>query len=134
MCVRERGLFATVDTLTEFVVADHAGRRNVPTIVIGFITKVDRDDHFQSHNPEFKPPFASAADYEAAGVAFLSGALTGNMMECVRRNGDIVRYDRATSEFAICDSYGALRTYYKPDPAVHKQKDNVSYFRGQCLK
>ena len=55
-------------------------------------------------------------------------------MEGVRRNGDIVRYDTGSNEFAICDRDGILLTYYKPDPAIHRERDNITYFRGQCLK
>jgi pyocin large subunit-like protein len=55
-------------------------------------------------------------------------------MECVRRNGDTIRYNPPTNEFAICDRDGVLRTYYKPDRAIHKQKDHITYFKGQCLK
>jgi filamentous hemagglutinin len=106
----------------------------VPRTVYGFMTKLDRDDHFQCHNPEFDPSFASAEDYEAAGIAFLTGPLTGTMMEGMRRNGDIIRFDSATDEFAICDRNGVLKTYYKPTPAIHKQRDNIVYFRGQLLK
>ena len=106
----------------------------MPTAVYGFISRVERDDHFQVHELEFDPPFASAADYEAAGIAFLTGTVTAIIMECVRRSGDTIRYNPSTNEFAICDRDGVLRTYYKPDPIIHKQKDNITYFRGQCLK
>ncbi len=94
----------------------------------------DRSDHFQSHGGDFNPPFTSAEDYEAAGIAFLTTALTGNMKEGLRRNGDVIRFDSSTDEFAICDRNGVLKTYYKPDPKIHKQKDNTAYFRGQCQK
>ena len=47
------------------------------------------------------------------------------------RDGQIIRYDIRTNEFAICDSASAVTTYFKPDPAVHKQSDNVAYFRSR---
>jgi filamentous hemagglutinin len=105
----------------------------VPTSVYGFIDNMERDNHFQLHGNEFNPMFASAAEYEAAAIAFLTGPLAGSM-ECVRRNGDTIRFDPATDEFAICDRDGVLKTYYKPSPSIHKQKDNTTYFRGQCKK
>jgi filamentous hemagglutinin len=105
----------------------------VPTSLYGFIDNVERENHFQLHGSEFNPVFGSAVDYEAAAIAFLSTPLAGRM-ECVRRNGDTIRFDDATDEFAICDRDGILKTYYKPDPAIHRQKDNTAYFKGQCLK
>jgi len=106
---------------------------NVPTSVYGFIGNVERENHFQLHGSEFKPRFASAADYETAAIAFLAGPLAGRM-ECVRRNGDTIRFDPVTNEFAICDRDSVLKTYYRPNPAIHHQKDNTAYFKGQCKK
>jgi len=106
----------------------------VPTAVYGFISRVEREDHFQVHELDFNPPFASAGEYEAGGIAFLTATATNTIMECMRRNGDTIRYDLSTNEFAICDRDGVLRTYYKPDPSIHRQKDNIAYFKGQCLK
>ena len=105
----------------------------MPTTVYGFITKFERNDHFQFHGREFSPAFASAEDYEAAAIAFLTCPLTDTMLEGSRRNGDVIRFNRATDEFAICDRDGVLKTYYE-DPRIHKQRDNVAYFEGQCLK
>ena len=106
----------------------------MPTIVYGFLTRVDRDDHFQNHEHEFDPPFASAEEYEEAGIAFLTARPTRAIMEAVRRNGDLVRYSPLSNEFAICDRDGILLTYYKPNPLVHREPDNVTYFRKQSLK
>ena len=106
----------------------------MPAFVQGFLARIDRDDHFQNHVGEFDPPFGSAEEYEKAAIAFLTAPLTGAIMEGVRRNGDIVRYDTGSNEFAICDRDGILLTYYKPDPAIHRERDNITYFRGQCLK
>jgi len=104
----------------------------VPSSVKGFITKYDRDHHFQLHNAEFTPPFASAEEYEAAAIVFLEKPLTGTIMEGMRiQDGHIIRYDSTTNEFAICDSDtgGFVTTYFKPDPAIHGQSNNIAYFR-----
>jgi filamentous hemagglutinin len=105
----------------------------VPGNVQGFLTSFDRDDHFQNHEFEFLPPFATAQEYESAGIAFLTAPLGGAIMEGVRQNGDIVRYDSQSNEFAICDRSGILLTYFKPNPAVHRERDNIAYFKAQCL-
>jgi len=107
---------------------------SVSTIVHGFLTRTDRENHFRYHQDEFDPPFSSAEEYETAGIAFLTAPLAGAIMEGVRRNGDIIRYNPKTQEFAICDRDGILLTYYKPDPRTHRQRNNLTHFRGQCIK
>lgn len=46
-------------------------------------------------------------------------------------NGDIVRYNRTTEEFGIVDVSGFLKTFYIPDPLVHGEADNDSYFEAE---
>ena len=106
----------------------------MPAIVNGFLTRLDREDHFQNHQHEFDPPFTTVEEYETAAMAFLTTPSTSAIMEGVRRNGDIVRYDPLSNEFAICDRDGTILTYFKPTPVVHRERDNVTYFRKQCLK
>ena len=104
----------------------------MPKSINGFVTKFDRDLHFDSHASEFSPPFASEEEYEAAAIAFLEKHLAAGMMEGLRiRDGATIRYDPGINEFAICDDSGAVTTYFKPDPAIHKQGDNVAYFRSR---
>jgi filamentous hemagglutinin len=103
-------------------------------VVYGFVDPEEKDNHFLDHNREFEPEFASAEEYEAAAIAFLSCSLSDTMHECVRRNGDRIRFDQATDEFAICAYDGYLKTYYKPDVYWHEQESNLVYFRGQCAK
>ena len=52
------------------------------------------------------------------------------MLEKVRPNGDIVRYNPAINEFGVVSSKGDIRTYYKPDPAVHGKGANLDYFNA----
>jgi pyocin large subunit-like protein len=102
--------------------------------VIGFISAWDRDEHFAEQRAEFGARFTSAQAYEAGAVAFFNEPLVGTMMEGVRSDGWRIRFDSATDEFAICDSEGYVRTYYKPDPRKHKFRNNISYFRRRCLQ
>lgn len=103
----------------------------MPTVV-RFISVWDRDQHFEDHGHEFSPVFASSQEYEAAAIEFLSGPLVGSMMESLRQDGATVRYNPATNELAICDVDGYVRTYFKPNPAIHKLADNLTYFRRRC--
>ncbi|HYD38569.1 MAG TPA: hypothetical protein VEA60_13215, partial [Allosphingosinicella sp.] len=36
-----------------------------------------------------------------------------------------------TQEFGIIRKDGAIRTYFKPDPKVHRMKTNEDYFRQE---
>ncbi|MFJ9604685.1 hypothetical protein [Streptomyces althioticus] len=49
----------------------------------------------------------------------------------VRGGGDIVKYNRATENFGIMSPDGSIRTYDKPDPAVHGYHSNQEYFDAQ---
>lgn len=107
----------------------------MPKNVRGFVSKYDRDTHFDAHNAEFVPPFPSAEEYEAAAIAFLNRPVTGTIKGALRvKDGHVARYDTATNELAMCDATGAVTTYFKPDPAIHKQGDNLTYFRRRVLQ
>jgi filamentous hemagglutinin len=86
-------------------------------------------DHFNRHGADFGA--TSAAQYERAADGFLSGTRGTGVLEKVRPNGDIVRYDPATEAFGIIKPDGTIRTYYKPDPAVHGYRTNLDYFNAQ---
>ena len=102
----------------------------MPNTIKGFISTYDRDLHFDDHGAEFAPPFASAEEYEAAAIAFLAKPIAGSIIDGLRiKDGHTIRYDSSTNEFAICDMDGAVATYFKPNPAIHKQGDNLSYVR-----
>ena len=63
--------------------------------------------------------------------AFLNGPRGTGVLQKVRANGDIVRYDPATQAFGVVKPDGTIRTYYKPDPAVHGYPTNLDYFNAQ---
>ena len=69
------------------------------------------------------------------GVAFLNRSIVGNLIERQRiKDGWRLRIDLDTDEFAICDTAGFLRTYYKANPFEHGKGDNLKYFRKRCLQ
>ena len=47
---------------------------------------------------------------------FLTSPKAVGVLEKVRPNGDILRYDPVTNSFGVISSNGAIRTYYKPTP------------------
>jgi filamentous hemagglutinin len=87
------------------------------------------NDHFNRHGSDFGA--RTAAEYEAQASRFLSGPRSSRVLESVRTNGDIVRYDPVTEEFGVLRKDGTIRTYYKPDPSVHGYPSNLDYFMHQ---
>jgi len=86
-------------------------------------------DHYMRHGADFGA--TSAAQYEAMADTFLNGPRGAGVLQRTRRNGDIVRYDPATQAFGVVKPDGTIRTYYKPDPAVHGYPTNLDYFHAQ---
>jgi pyocin large subunit-like protein len=71
-------------------------------------------------------------DYEMKALEFLTKPATPSMNECVRQQGDVVRYDSASEEFAVFSVDGFIRTYMKASVAVHGLSSNIAYFRQEC--
>jgi filamentous hemagglutinin len=86
-------------------------------------------DHYTRHGADFGAP--SAAQYEQMADAFLNGPRGIGVLQKVRANGDVVRYDPATQAFGVVKPDGTIRTYYEPDPAVHGYPTNMDYFHAQ---
>lgn len=86
-------------------------------------------DHFRRHGADFG--LSNPPDYEAQAARFLAGRPSQGILEIVRTNGDIVRYNTSTNEFGIITQDGIIRTYFKPDPAVHGYPSNMEYFYAQ---
>jgi len=86
-------------------------------------------DHFARHGSDFGAK--NALDYQAQADRFLTVSKPVGVLEKVRPNGDIVRYNPVTDEFGVMSRGGSIRTYYKPDPAVHGKGSNLDYFNAQ---
>jgi filamentous hemagglutinin len=88
-------------------------------------------DHFTRHGGDFGA--STAAEYEQQAAGFLTGPRGAGVLEKVRPfpNGDVVRYNPATEEFGVLSPNGTIRTYFKPDPAVHGYPTNLDYFNAQ---
>jgi filamentous hemagglutinin len=86
-------------------------------------------DHFNRHGADFG--VLSASEYEREADGFLNGSLRTGVLQKNRVNGDIVRYDPSTEAFGVVKTDGTIRTYYKPDPAVHGHPTNLDYFNAQ---
>ena len=95
--------------------------------------RLDKFDKHVQRQGEFG--FATPEEYEAAGDAFMNAAHdpTAGLWECTRRSDhSIVRYNPNTEEFGILTPAGMLTAYYILDPAIHRKRSNVEYFRMVC--
>ena len=98
--------------------------------------------HHAKHGAQF--PGITATDYENLADRFLGRPPTASMLECRRKKGDMLRYDKTTEEFGVLSPAGIIRTYFKPVPCVslplplrtncHGHPTNVDYFREECKR
>ena len=88
-------------------------------------------DKFQKHGADFK--VTTALEYEQMADKFLGGPKSRTARQRVRaKDGHILRFDINTDEFGILAPSGEIMTYYKPDPAIHRQANNLVYFLKKC--
>ena len=73
-------------------------------------------------------------EYESRADRFLGGPRRVWTLECVRSNGDVVRYNLFTHELGVLGRGGIIRTYFLPSRAVHGEWSNWAYFRRECRK
>ena len=74
-------------------------------------------------------------EYLSLADSFLGSSLAADVHECVRSNGQIVRYNPVTNEFGIITQNLTIITYYKPNPWIKaKYPTNMHYFREQCRR
>jgi hypothetical protein len=81
-------------------------------------------EHFRKHAAEWAPPISSEAAYLRQASDLLSFPPGGSILQKVRPNGDILRYNTATNEFASMASDGTIRTFFRPT-------DGINYWNRQ---
>ncbi len=98
----------------------------------GFERPSQRMAHFYAHVVREKDTVAaSEIEYVLMADAFFGRM--GQMRCCSRRGGrDTIAYDEGTNEFIIVSFSMHIRTYYRPDPRVHKCATNLRYFETRC--
>jgi pyocin large subunit-like protein len=80
------------------------------------------DEHYEKHKSEFGN--ISKDEYLQGARNLVNSEGSDNVLIKIRPNGDVLYYNRATNEFAITDSDGVIRTYFKP-------VDGIDYFNAQ---
>ena len=71
------------------------------------------EEHWHKHGGDF-PEFHSASEYEDGAHNFIERPPPGTLTKH-RSNGDTLYYDPATNTFAVADSDGEPRTFFRPD-------------------
>jgi pyocin large subunit-like protein len=75
---------------------------------------------------------ASEADYLGIADAFVGGPLPVGTLECLRPDGDRVRYNPATDYFGVLDTKtGHIRTCFRL-PGTKAR--NLAYFQRNCTR
>ena len=67
--------------------------------------------------------FLDQADYVAGAQDLLDGQPGDGVLEGIRSNGDILRYDTSTGSFGARTATGVIKTFFRPD-------EGEAYFRG----
>ena len=97
---------ARTDSTPEQVVWSHG--RDGPAL--------NAEEHWEKHGSEF-PEFHNAQEYEVGALAFVTHPPHGTLTKTDDRS-DTLYYDPATNTFAVKDSRGEPRTFFRPDKGI----------------
>jgi len=90
---------------------------------VGFASRQKWIDHYQKHGREFGS--ISKKQYLLQAQVLRDRPAGGDILEHVRPDGVVTRFDRATGDFIAFNSDGVIRTYFRPN-------DGEAYFRRQA--
>ena len=103
---------------------DQAGANGVRA-EIGFATRRKFLDHFEKHGAEFGS--ISQEEYLRQAQILRDSPAGGEILEAVRADGVITRFDRKTGAFLAFNPDLTIRTYFKPN-------DGERYFSRQSKR
>jgi len=99
---------------------------SAPTVqlrtAIGFRTRRLLEEHYEKHGSEFGR--ISQEDYLRQAQTLRDNLVGSDILEAVRRDGVITRFDRATGAFLAFNEDFTIRTFFKPN-------DGERYFKRQ---
>ena len=90
---------------------------------VGFADQRRLDEHFDKHGTEFGR--ITKQDYLHQAQLLRDTKAGGPVLEAVRADGVITRFDRQTGAFIAFDRDGVIRTFFKPN-------DGERYWRRQA--
>lgn len=103
--------------------APQSGLHGTAGSTIGFANSDRLDEHYEKHAREFGP--ISKLDYLRQAQSLRDAPRGGPILDAVRRDGVITRFDRRTGAFLAANPNGVIRTFFKPN-------DGERYFRRQA--
>jgi hypothetical protein len=92
---------------------------------VGFRSAERLDEHYRKHGREFGS--ISRDDYLRLAQALRDGPVGGAVLQAVRQDGVITRFDRASGAFVAFDDDGVIRTFFVPN-------DGERYFQRQAQR
>jgi len=92
---------------------------------IGFGSARALDEHFEKHGPEFGS--ITQSEYLALAQKLRDAPAGGAILEAVRDDGVISRFDKKSGAFLAFNENKTIRTFFKPN-------DGVRYFERQIEK
>ncbi len=92
---------------------------------IGFRSVQRLEEHFAKHGREFGP--VSRDEYLRLAQTLRDRAPGGPVLEVVRNDGTITRFDRGTGAFLAFARDGTIRTFFRPN-------DGEQYFQRQSRR
>lgn len=92
---------------------------------IGFSSRQKLNDHFDKHSREFGR--ISRDEYLRQAQGLRDRAAGGQVLEIIRSDGVITRFDRETGAFLAFDPDFTIRTFFKPN-------DGEAYFLRQARR
>lgn len=114
---------AAVETTT--VAPPAAGEARITRPNLGFRSPRDLTEHYAKHAAEFGN--ISKREYLQRAQILRDRPAGGDILEQVRTDGVITRFDRATGDFLAVNPDGVIRTYFRPN-------DGEAYFRRQARR
>jgi pyocin large subunit-like protein len=90
---------------------------------VGFADQRRLDEHYRKHGAEFGR--ITKQDYLRQAQLLRDAKVGGPVLEAVRRDGVVTRYDQQTGAFIAFNPNGVIRTFFKPN-------DGERYWRRQA--
>jgi pyocin large subunit-like protein len=125
---RQAGKIATASTTSTPTFAEPQRPRNQDRAVrsnIGFASRQKWLDHFNKHGHEFGK--ITAEEYLRLAQTLRDRAVSGDVLESVRRDGVVTRFDKQAGAFLAFNQNLTIRTYFKPN-------DGANYFWRQSKR
>ncbi len=110
---------------TQDAVGGRAASSHIVRPDIGFASKQKLADHYRKHGREFGA--ITMEQYLRRAQELRDRPAGGAVLEAVRPDGTVSRFDRESGDFIAFNRDGVIRTYFRP-------ADGEAYFRRQLQR